>query len=149
MSDSVLQQAGSFRLESLEKLVLYSSKEVRLVSWIAELPMIRRFYARWGATDIEPPSEDEAMGDIIALVRGGEILSMCAPFSFQEGEVEIGAVFTLPEFQGQGYCRQVISALARKILQEGLTVTLTTRHTNISMQRAAEAIGMERVFEEV
>ena len=111
--------------------------------------MIQDFYRHWGNNregDIQPPDETEPeIGNPIAHVNNGNILSFAIPFSFKEGEIEIGAVATLPSKRNKGFCRQVISETARRVLASGKCATLTTRPDNVAMQAAAKAIGMRQI----
>ncbi len=135
-----------YRLDSLDELTFFPSDEVIGLDWEQDLPAIRAFYRHWTKDEINPPGEDkQEIGDPVALVRDGEILSFALPFSFRPGETEIGAVATIPRCQNQGLCRRVISALARQILSKGLAATLTTGAENSAMQAAAESIGMKRI----
>ena len=137
-----------FRLDSALDLVSFTNDSIHELDWHADLPMIQRFYRHWGddEEDIQPPNESEReIGNPIALVRGDDILSFSIFFYFREGEVEIGAVATLPSEQNKGYCRRVISKAARRILASGRCATLTTRSHNLAMQAAATAIGMKRI----
>ena len=71
-------------------------------------------------------------------------VSFVIPLSFHEGETEIGGIATDPNHRNKGYCKALISEMACRILNEGKTATLTTEKANLSMQKAAEAIGMTR-----
>ena len=140
-----------FRLDSASDLVSFPDDGIQELDWHVDLPMIQRFYRHWddGGEDIQPPNEDEReIGNPIALVQGGDILSFAAFFYFREGEVEIGAVATLPSEQNKGYCRRVISEAARRILDSGRCATLTTKSHNLAMQAAATAIGMKQIVKE-
>lgn len=137
-----------FHLDSASELIPFPADDIRELDWYADLPMIQRFYRHWGSEDdedIQPPSKTESeIGNPIALVRGGDIFSFTIPFYFNEGEVEIGAVATLPSEQNKGFCRRVISEAARRILNSGRRAALTTRPLNLAMQAAARAIGMQQ-----
>lgn len=134
-----------YRLDAMDDLVLFSDEDVRTLDWRVDLAMIRRFYRHWTEDEIQPPESEPEIGDPVALVQDGEILSFAIPFAFKPGEIEIGAVATIPAHQNKGYCRRVIAAAARQILSGHLSATLTTYKDNWAMQAAAEAIGMRRV----
>ena len=134
-----------YRLESLDELKLFPSDEVREVSWKDELRLIQKIYSHFTDDEITWEEGDECENPI-ALVRDGEMLSSVLPFNFNEGEVEMGAVMTVPRQQNKGYCRRVLSEAARRILIQGKAVTLTTDEDNHAMRRVAEAIGMRRVY---
>ena len=134
-----------YSLDSVNDLIHFPSGEVVRLDWVEDFELIRQFYRHWGGEDIDAPGEKETeIGQPLALVRDGEILSFMSYFHFREGEEEIGAVATLPEWRNQGLCRRVISEAARQTLERGKTATLTTREDNLAMQAAAEAIGMRR-----
>ena len=138
-----------FRLDSAADLILYPDDDVQVLDWHTDLPMIQRFYRHWlkdGDEDVQPPSEAEReVGDPIALVRGSDILSFAILFYFKDGEIEIGAVATLPSEQNRGFCRRVISEAARRILDLGKCATLTTGAYNLAMRSAARSIGMQEI----
>ena len=136
-----------YRLDSLGDLKRFPTDGIQPLDWARDLEMIKRFYRQWGDgdDDIQPPGEDEPeIGQPIALVEDGEILSFTSYWYFREGEAELGAIATLPGERGKGHCRRVISEAARRALERGLVVTLTTGEDNRPMQAAAEAIGMRR-----
>ena len=141
-----------FRLDSAADLIPSPDDDVRVLDWHADLLMIQRFYRHWlkdGDEDIQPPTEAEReVGDPIALVRGGDILSFAILFHFKDGEIEIGAVATLPSEQNKGFCRRVISEAARRILDTGKSAALTTGSRNFAMQSAARAIGMREIMKD-
>ena len=94
---------------------------------------------------IDPDEFDQSVGNPQAIIVGDEIVSFAAPFSFREGETEIGAVATAPDQRNKGYCKALISEMAFRILGSGKAVTLTTEKTNLSMRAAAKAIGMKEL----
>ena len=135
-----------FLLDSVTELIPFPDDHIRELDWYADLPMIQRFYRHFGCLDIQPPDETEPeIGNPIALVQNGEILSFAIPMYFKKGAVEIGAVATVPNEQGKGFCRCVISEIACRILASGKQATLTTRTENYAMQAAAKAIGMRQL----
>ena len=135
-----------YRLESLKNLKRYDFWPVSSLCWHADLAVIRRFYARFGRS-VSPDEFGPYVGNPEAIIRDGEIVSFAIPLSFHEGETEIGGVATVPDQQGKGCCKALISEMAFRILEEGKTVTLTTEKTNLPMQKAAEAIGMKQLPE--
>ena len=115
---------------------------VRTLDWHGDLAAIRRFYARFTDAAIDPDALDPAAGNPMAIVEEGDIVSFAIPFSFREGEIEIGGVATVPARRGRGYCKALIAEMARGILGQGRTAVLTTHRDNLPMRAAAEAIGM-------
>lgn len=130
-----------FRLEDIEALRHPAVHTVVDMDWHADIEMIRGFYRHWSDEVIDPP-EDETIGNPLVVVIHDEIVSFAAPFFLREGEVEIGAVATLPAYRNRGYCQAVISEMAYRILKSGRAATLTTHVRNLPMQAAARAIGM-------
>ena len=133
-----------YRLESVQYLKRDLSYDISALDWYADLVIIWRFYAKFGR-QINPDEFDAHIGAPLAILLDGEIVSFAIPLSFRNGETEIGGVATVPERRNKGYCKALISEMAFRILNQGKAVTLTTEKTNLPMQKAAEAIGMERL----
>ena len=132
-----------YRIDALKDLKRYCSYAVSDLDWYADLAAIRRFYARFGRS-VNPDEFDPYVGNPLAIIRDGEIVSFAISLSFREGETEIGGVATIPDHQGRGFCRSLISEMAFRILKEGKSATLTTERSNLPMQKAAESIGMKQ-----
>ena len=133
-----------YRIDSLNGLKRSASCAVSGLDWHADLAALRRFYARFGDQQINPDELDPFVGNPLAVMLDGEIISFAIPLSFREGETEIGGVATVPEQRNKGWCRALIAEMAFRILEQGKAATLTTEKTNLPMQKAAEAIGMTR-----
>ena len=118
---------------------------IRKLDWRRDLPVIRRFYARFTDTPVDPDALGPAVGDPMAILSDGEIVSFAIPLSFREGETEIGGVATVPEWRNRGCCKALIAAMARGILSGGLAATLTTHRDNLPMRAAAASVGMAEV----
>ncbi|MBQ6173858.1 MAG: GNAT family N-acetyltransferase [Clostridia bacterium] len=116
---------------------------VRELDWHGDLALIRRFYARFTDTPFDPDVLPPNTGKPLAILAEEEIASFAIPFSFREGETEIGGTATVPEYRNKGYCRALIAEMASRILAQGLTAVLTTHRDNLPMRAAAEGIGME------
>ena len=134
-----------YRIDSLNGLKRSASCAVSNLDWHADLAAIRRFYARFGDQQINPDELDPFVGNPLAVMHDGEIISFAIPLSFREGETEIGGVATVPDQRNKGWCRALIAEMAFRILEQGKAATLTTEKTNLPMQKAAEAIGMTRL----
>ena len=134
-----------YRIESLNDLKRFLSSSVSNLDWRADLPLIQRFYARFGNHQINPDELEPYVGNPLAVIIDGDIVSFAIPLSFREDETEIGGVATAPEQQNKGYCKALISEMAFMILDKGKAVTLTTEKINLPMQKAAEAIGMKQL----
>ena len=134
-----------YRIESLNDLKRNLSCSVSSPDWRADLQLIQKFYARFGNNQISPDEFEQYVGNPLAIMIDGKIVSFAIPLSFREDETEIGGVATAPDRQNKGCCKSLISEMAFRILNEGKTTTLTTEKTNLPMQKAAEAIGMTRL----
>lgn len=134
-----------YRIESQNDLKYDPSFSVSVLDWHADLPAIRKFYARFNNT-VNPDEFGDYVGNPLAIIQAGEIVCFAIPLSFREGETEIGGVATVPDQRNKGYCKALLSEMAFRILDKGSKVTLTTEKTNLPMQRAAEAIGMKRLL---
>lgn len=137
-----------FRIDSLEELKYNTDCAVCDLDWHKDLTIIQKFYSRFTNEAIDPDEFDQSVGNPQAIIVGDEIVSFAAPFSFIEGETEIGAVATLPDQRNKGYCKALISEMAFRILNQGRVATLTTDHNNFPMQAAAKAIGMKQLAAE-
>lgn len=133
-----------YRIESLDDLKRFLSSSVSSLDWRADLSLIQRFYDRFGS-QINPDEFEQYVGNPLAIIIDGDIVSFAIPLSFREGETEIGGVATAPDKQNKGYCKALISEMAFRILDKGKAATLTTEKTNLPMQKAAEAIGMKQL----
>ncbi len=133
-----------YRISSLTDLKRDRSRAVSSLEWFADLEMIRRFYARFNST-VRPDEVGPHVGNPLAIIKDGDIISFAIPLSVREGETEIGGVATVPGRRNEGYCKALLSEMAFRILEEGKAVTLTTEKTNLPMQKAAERIGMKRI----
>lgn len=133
-----------YRIELLNDLKCNATHSVSDLDWHTDLSLIQRFYVRFGNNQINPDEFEQYVGNPLAIIMDGDIVSFAIPLSFRDGETEIGGVATVPDQQNKGYCKALISEMAFRILNEGKTATLTTEKTNLAMQKAAEAIGMKR-----
>lgn len=79
------------------------------LDWHKDLAVIRRFYARFTETPINPDEFDQTIGAPLAILDENEIISFAIPLSFREGKTEIGAVATIPEQRNKGFCKSLIS----------------------------------------
>ncbi len=132
-----------YRIDSLEDLKRDSSREVCGLDWHGDLEVIRRFYARFTDVPFSHDDSDRTIGNPMAILTDGGIVSFAVSFFFHEGETEIGGVATVPERRNEGLCKALISEMAFRILEQGKTATLTTEKDNFPMRAAAEAIGMK------
>ena len=133
-----------YRIESLEDLKRGPSFAAVSLDWQADLEAIRSFYAGFGRS-FNPDEPDSFVGNPLAVVPDGDIVSFEIPLSFREGETEIGGVATVPQQRNKGFCKAVISEMAFRILNSGKAAMLTTEKGNLPMRKAAEAIGMKQI----
>ena len=134
-----------YRIDSIRELNRNTSCPVRKLDWRRDLAVIRRFYARFTETPVNPDEFDRTVGNPLAIMEGTKIVSFAIPLSFRDGETEIGGVATVPEQQNKGFCKALISEMAFRILNDGKAATLTTEQENLPMQAAAAAIGMREL----
>ena len=123
----------------------YGARAVCDLDWHKDLALIQRFYSRFTDEPIDPDAFDQSVGNPQAIMAGDVIVCFAAPFSFREGETEIGAVATVPDERNKGYCKALISEMAFRILNQGKAATLTTGRNNAPMRAAAQAIGMREL----
>ena len=134
-----------YRLDSIKDLLYRTNYTVRDLDWHKYLAAIQKFYARFTDVPINPDKLDQTVGAPLAVMNGNEIVCFTIPFSFHEGETEIGGVATIPEQRNKGFCKALISEMAFRILSDGKTAVLTTERTNAPMRAAAKAIGMKEI----
>lgn len=134
-----------YRMDAEEELKPGPSCPVRDLDWQKDLAVIRRFYARFTDTPVNPDEFDQAVGAPLAVMDGNDIISFAIPLSFREGETEIGGVATVPDQRNKGFCKALISEMAFRILSSGKAATLTTDRENLPMRAAAMAIGMKEL----
>ena len=132
-----------YRLDSIKDLLYRTNYTVRDLDWHKDLAAIQKFYARFTDVPINPDKLDQTVGAPLAVMNGNEIVCFTIPFSFHEGETEIGG--TIPEQRNKGFCKALISEMAFRILSDGKTAVLTTERTNAPMRAAAKAIGMKEI----
>ena len=90
-----------YRIESLDDLKRFLSSSVSSLDWRADLSLIQRFYDRFGK-QINPDEFEQYVGNPLAIIIDGDIVSFAIPLSFREGETEIGGVATAPDKQNKG-----------------------------------------------
>ncbi len=85
-------------------------------------------------------------GDLFALEDGGRVVSTCS-FNAPAGDtVQIGGVWTPPEFRNRGYARAVVAGALLMAQESGVeTAVLFTGENNIAALRAYRKIGFTPV----
>lgn len=97
-----------------------------------------RAFARVKATSEE--------GMLFALEAEGQIVAHAFFHGRVDGTVQLGGVFTLPQFRSRGYGRSVVAGALQLAQREGATRGLLfTAHDNIPAQRAYESLGFAPV----
>lgn len=86
------------------------------------------------------PGEDK----IVAL-SAGKPVAYAAIQTITATTAQIGAVFTLEEERGRGYCKAVVSELCRRIASRNKIPTLFVRKNNVPAVKAYNTIGFEHV----
>lgn len=76
--------------------------------------------------------------------REGRVAAMVVVEARIEGLAQVGAVFTTPDYRGQGLAKGVVSALCEELLAQVEQVTLTVRLDNDPALSAYEALGFRK-----
>lgn len=134
-----------YRLDSIKDLKHSTVCAVCDLDWHKDLSAIQKFYAGFTDMPINPDKPAQTVGAPLAIMNGNENVCFAIPFSFHEGETEIGGVANLPEQRNKGFCKALISEIAFRILNNGKDAVLTTERTNIPMRAAVRAIGMREI----
>ena len=94
-----------YRLDSVNELKHNVSWPVCDLDWHKDLEAIRRFYARFTNTPVNPDEFDQTVGSPLAVMDADEIISCAIPLSFRDGETEIGGIATVLEQRNKGFCK--------------------------------------------
>jgi ribosomal protein S18 acetylase RimI-like enzyme len=86
-------------------------------------------------------AEDQAF--VCTLEHQDRIVSGCLAFQIHGHIWEIGAVFTIPEAQGQGFAKRVVSTALVELKTRGLTARYHVLDDNTASIRLAESVGLE------
>ncbi|MBP5441757.1 MAG: GNAT family N-acetyltransferase, partial [Treponema sp.] len=97
-----------YRIESLNDLKHFLSGSVSSLDWRTDLSLIQRFYDRFGNHPINPDEFEQYVGNPLAIIIDGDIVSFAIPLSFRDDETEIGGVATAPNHRNKGYCKALI-----------------------------------------
>lgn len=82
------------------------------------------------------------LSEIFLLKVNGKIASKANPHGYSHNYVHIGGVGTLKEYRGQGYAKQVVSAVCKYYFEEGVQYALlVVDNENISAQKVYSALG--------
>jgi ribosomal protein S18 acetylase RimI-like enzyme len=85
----------------------------------------------------------QELGLYLGIHQQGRLAAMAGERQKLPGYTEVSAVCTHPDFQGHGYARILISALAQKILERGEIPMLHVREDNAGAIRVYEKLGFK------
>lgn len=83
----------------------------------------------------------QELGLYLGIHRQGRLAAMAGERQRLPGYTEVSAVCTHPDFQGRGYARILISAVAGKIFERGEIPFLHVREDNVAAIRVYERLG--------
>lgn len=84
------------------------------------------------------------IGTYLGIREGGRLAAMAGERLHLTGATEISAVCTHPDFQGKGYARALIAAVAKNILERGETPFLHAWLHNTNAIRVYERLGFRQ-----
>lgn len=73
----------------------------------------------------------------------GKLVAQAAVQTYTPHMNQIGAVFTLEEERGKGYCKATVSEICKRIIDRGKIPTLSVKKENTPAVKAYEALGFE------
>jgi predicted GNAT family acetyltransferase len=85
----------------------------------------------------------QELGLYLGIHQQGRLASMAGERQRLPGFTEVSAVCTHPDFQGHGYARILISAVAAKIFERGEIPFLHVREDNVGAIRVYERLGFK------
>jgi len=80
------------------------------------------------------------------IKQDGRIISMAKRVPDTENDVKLSAVYTRPEYRGQGIARKVVNTLKNEILSEGKAATLNVDKKNPISNHLYSSLGFKRIF---
>lgn len=86
------------------------------------------------------PGEDK-----LVAVSSGKPVAYAVIQTNTASTSQIGAVFTLEEDRGRGFCKATVSELCRRIVSRGKIPTLFVRKNNTPAVKAYNALGFEHI----
>lgn len=97
-------------------------------------------------------NDETTMGHILnrlpnlrVLRRDGKIASFCGKSPDSENSLRISAVYTRPEYRGQGLARKVVNYVKNEILDEGKVATLNVDKANPVSNHLYSSLGFKKV----
>ena len=91
--------------------------------------------------EVEPELDNEA---VIGWFEGGQLLSVADYYRWSQKAVADIGVLTAPECRGRGLARQVVQALCKHALEQGLLPQYRCQLNNTGSIAVAESAGFER-----
>jgi predicted GNAT family acetyltransferase len=85
----------------------------------------------------------QELGLYVGIRQQGRLAAMAGERQRLPGYTEVSAVCTHPDFQGRGYARILISAVAGQIIERGETPFLHVREDNVGAIRVYEKLGFK------
>lgn len=85
----------------------------------------------------------QELGLYLGIRQHGRLAAMAGERQRLPGYTEVSAVCTHPDFQGRGYARILISAVAGQIIKRGETPFLHVREDNVGAIRVYEKLGFK------
>ena len=79
------------------------------------------------------------------LRRDGKIVSFCGKSPDSDNSLRISAVYTRPEYRGQGLARKVVNYVKNEILEEGKVATLNVDQANPISNHLYSSLGFKKV----
>ena len=83
----------------------------------------------------------QELGLYLGIHQQGRLAAMAGERQRLPGYTEVSAVCTHPDFQGRGYAKILISAVASQIIERGETPFLHVREDNVGATRVYEKLG--------
>ncbi|HWR38769.1 MAG TPA: GNAT family N-acetyltransferase [Patescibacteria group bacterium] len=82
--------------------------------------------------------------EFVLMKINGKIVGQAQVQTFTTRINQIGAVYTVEEERGRGYCKALVSELCRRILERDKIPALMVRNDNLPAVRAYTALGFAR-----
>lgn len=77
----------------------------------------------------------------LALLSDGEIVSKANTNAIGQNWIQLGGIYTLPQFRQNGYAKQTVSALCRRIFNAGKNVVLFVKEKNLPAKALYNSLG--------
>ena len=87
----------------------------------------------------------QRLPNLRVLRRDGKIVSLCGKSSDSDNSLRISAVYTRPEYRGQGLARKVVNYVKNEILEAGKIATLNVDKANPISNHLYSSLGFKKV----